>query len=141
MPIYKRCSRCHKRIPSGSTCPCIKQRYRDYDRMSRDPKSNSFYHSVEWENARGRAMERDGGLDVYQYMEAGKIVAADTVHHIISLRDDWGKRCDISNLISLNHNTHSMIEQLYKKDKAGIQKKLKRMLEEYREQEARGGAV
>ncbi|HCT91087.1 MAG TPA: HNH endonuclease [Lachnospiraceae bacterium] len=141
MPIYKRCPRCHKRIPSGSTCPCIKQRYHDYDRMSRDPKSNSFYHSSEWEKVRERAMELDGGLDVYQYMESGKIVAADTVHHIIPLRDDWDKRCEVSNLISLHHDTHSMIEQLYKKDKAGIQEKLKRMVKAYREQDAGGGAV
>lgn len=141
MPIYKRCPRCRKRIPSGSTCPCMKQRYRDYDRMGRDPKSTGFYHSTEWEKIRERAMDLDGGLDVYQYMESGKIVAADTVHHIIPLRDDWDQRCELCNLISLHHDTHTMIEQMYKKDKAGAQEKLKCMLKKYREQEAGGGAV
>ncbi len=141
MPIYKRCLRCHKRIPSGSKCPCTRQRYRDYDRLCRDQKSNDFYHSSEWEKVRERVLELDGGLDVYRYMENGEIVAADTVHHIVPLREDWDKKCDVSNLISLHHDTHSMIEQLYKKDKAGIQEKLRRMMQRYREQSAGGGAV
>lgn len=109
--------------------------------MSRDPKSRDFYHSAEWEKAREQAMNLDGSLDVYQYMEFGKVVVADTVHHIISLREDWGKRCELSNLISLHHDTHSMIEQRYKKDKTVIQKKLQCMLKKYREQEVGGGAV
>ena len=141
MPIYKRCPRCHKRILSGSTCSCVKQRYRDYDRMDRDPKSNSFYHSSEWERIRECVLEVDEGLDVYRYMEEGEIVSADTVHHIIPLREDWGKRCEVANLISLHHDTHSMLEQRYKKDKAGTQKKLSRILQKYREQFTEGGAV
>ena len=52
-------------------------------------------------------------------MTEGIIVAADTVHHIIPLKDDWNKRIDIDNMISLSGDTHSMIEQEYKKDKDG----------------------
>lgn len=58
---------------------------------------------------------------------------ADTVHHIIPLRDDWNRRNDIENLMSLNHDTHSTIESLYRKDKELTQKILKEMLNEYRE--------
>ena len=34
--IYKRCSRCGKRIESGQTCECVKMRHKEYDRLSRD---------------------------------------------------------------------------------------------------------
>lgn len=138
MPIYKRCSRCGKRIPSGSTCQCIKARHKEYDRYSRDRKSKRYYSSEEWKTSRSAALNKDEGIDVYVFMTEGRILAADTVHHIVSLKDDWDKRNDITNLMSLNHDTHSMIEQLYKKDKAGMERKLKAMLQEYRNG---GGAV
>lgn len=77
-------------------------------------------------------MEADEGMDVYLFMTEGKLVPADTVHHIIPLQDDWQKRMDINNLMSLSHETHSMIEQMYKKEKTGTQKKLQKMLSEYR---------
>lgn len=132
MPIYKRCSRCGQRIPSGSTCPCIKARHKEYDRYSRDRKKKQFYDSSEWRACRQAAIEADGGIDVYLFMEEGKIEAADTVHHIIPLQDDWQKRIDINNLMSLSHETHSMIERMYKKDKDGMEKKLQKMISEYR---------
>ena len=139
MPIYKRCSRCGKRIPSGSTCPCAKQRHREYDRYSRDQRSRSFYGGKDWERARAAALDADGGIDVYLYMTEGIIVAADTVHHIIPLKDDWNKRIDIDNMISLSGDTHSMIEQEYKKDKDGMIRKLQEMIKEYRGQREDGG--
>ena len=74
------------------------------------------------------------------YMTEGIVVLADTVHHIIPLQDEWEKRNDISNLMSLSGDTHSMIEQMYKKDKDGMEKKLHEMLQQYRSM-VRGGAV
>ena len=52
-------------------------------------------------------------VDVYLYMTQGKIVPADTVHHITPLRDDWNRRLDVNNLMSLHHETHSTIERDY----------------------------
>ena len=109
MPIYKRCSRCGKRIPSGSTCSCVKQRHREYDRYSRDQKSKDFYGGKEWEMTRAVVLDVDDGIDVYLYMTQGVIVAADTVHHIIPIKDDWERRVDIDNMMSLSSDTHSMI--------------------------------
>lgn len=139
MPIYKRCSRCGKRIPSGSTCPCVKQRHREYDRYSRDRRSRSFYNSKEWKTGRATALEADGGIDVYLFMTEGIIAAADMVHHIIPLKDDWNKRIDIDNMMSLSSDTHSMIEQMYKKNKGEMIRKLQEMLKEYRGQREDGG--
>ena len=140
MPIYKRCSRCGRRLPEGAVCSCIKQRHREYDKYSRDRRSKQFYSSKEWEQSRNAAMQKDQGIDVYTYMTRGEIMQADTAHHIIPLKDNWEKRCDISNLMSLNHDTHSMIEQMYKKDKSGMQSQLREMLKKYRDG-IKGGAV
>lgn len=131
MPIYKRCSRCGRRLPSGCRCPCMKARHKEYDRYSRDKKSKQYYDSKEWQQVRTRALERDGGIDVYLFMSKGHVVLADTVHHIIPLKDDWDQRNHIDNLMSLHHDTHSMIEAMYRKEKK-IQTELKRMLNDYR---------
>lgn len=130
--IYKRCSRCGKRLPEGQTCPCSKLRHKEYDKYSRDSRSKDFYHSKEWIDARAKAIELDEGIDVYAYMTSGQVVAADTVHHIIPLRDDWSKRADMTNLMSLSHSSHSTIERLYKQNKQKAQKSLRDMLEAYR---------
>ncbi len=132
MPIYKRCSKCGKRIPSGSTCVCNKRSYKEYDMICRDQKSRGFYSSKEWEKARKDTLALDEGIDVYQYMTVGKIVAADTVHHIVPLRDEWERRCETSNLMSLHHDTHSMIERQYKKEKERTIAELVDMLRRYR---------
>lgn len=139
MPIYKRCSRCGSRIPSGSRCPCLKERHKEYDRMIRDKKSKQFYDSGEWTRARADAMDADQGIDVYLFVTKGQVKPADTVHHIIPLRDDWEKRCDINNLMSLHHDTHSLIESLYKKDKQKIQRELLEMVKRFRETVRQGG--
>ena len=136
MPIFKRCSRCGRRLPTGSTCPCLKRRHQEYDRYSRDKKSKDFYSGKEWEIAREAALDADGGIDVYLYMTQDKVVVADSVHHIVPLKDNWSLRAELTNLISLHHDTHSQIEAMYKRDKAGTQAMLRKLLEEYRRGEA-----
>lgn len=139
MSIYKRCSRCGKRMLSGTTCECLKQRYKEYDKYSRDRKAKDFYCSSEWIRKRAAVLELDAGIDVYMYMTTGEILLADTVHHIVPLRDDWAQRLNEENLMSLNHDTHSMIEQKYKSDKDGMIKELKQMLTQFRAKQAAGG--
>lgn len=78
-------------------------------------------------------------MDVYLFMTEGVVVKADSVHHIVPLRDDWARRCDISNLMSLSHESHSRIEAGYKKDKRGIEERLQAMLIEYRRLADAGG--
>lgn len=139
MSIYKRCSRCGKRIQAGSRCPCTKTRHKEYDKYSRDKKSKQYYDSSEWLTSRAAALDADQGYDVYIFMTEGRILSADTVHHIVPLKDDWSKRNVIENLMSLNHDTHSMIEAMYRKDKEKIQKELCQMLIEYRNLARQGG--
>lgn len=137
--LYKRCSRCGKRIPSGTKCPCLKNRHKEYDRFNRDQRARGYYNSIEWQKVRAAALEADQMIDVWLYMTEGKIVKADTVHHIIPLRDDWEKRNELANLMSLSHESHSLIETEYKKDKASMESRLSLMLKEYRGLASLGG--
>lgn len=144
--IYKRCSRCGKRLPTGTTCPCIKNRHKEYDRFSRDRETRAYYNSAEWLTVRSAALEADQMMDVYLFMTQGKIVRADTVHHIVPLRSDWNRRNELSNLMSLSHESHSLIEAEYRRAKATegeaglrkLQSELAAMLKEYRALVARG---
>lgn len=88
---------------------------------------------------RAAALAADGGIDVYLYMTEGVIAAADTVHHIIPIKDDWERRADIDNTMSLSSDTHSMIEQMYRKNKGETIRKLQIMIKEYRGQREAGG--
>ena len=114
--IYKLCTCCGRKIPEGNICPCQKKRKaagdRQYDRNQRDLKAKEFYRSSRWLAVRQRVLNMDR-VDVYMYMTQGKVIPADTVHHITPLRDDWSRGLDVSNLMSLHHNTHSMIEREY----------------------------
>ena len=92
-----------------------KERYRTYDQNVRDQKSKTFYNSREWKLTRSDILSACE-IDVYVYMTEGIILAADTVHHIIPLKEAWDKRCDKQNLMPLHHDTHSKIEQMYKKE-------------------------
>ncbi len=132
MPIYKRCSRCGKRIEAGTTCQCLKDRHKEYDKYSRDRRSKQYYNSREWEAVRGHVLQLDEGIDVYVYMTQGIVIRADTVHHIVPLKENWNLRSNEDNLISLNHDTHSMIEQQYRKNKNEMQEALKAMVQQYR---------
>lgn len=134
MPIYKRCIRCGKRIESGTTCECLKERYKEYDRTSRDRESKTFYDGKAWRMTRDNIIGTDE-IDIYLYMTMGQMVAADTVHHIIPLKDDRTLSLNADNLMSLHHDTHSMIEQRYKKDKKGMIAELTAMLQAFRKGE------
>lgn len=137
--IYKRCSRCGKRIQEGTTCECLanlkRERYKEYDKR-RNTKSKAFYDSAEWRLTREGILLLDKHVDVYMYIVKQEIVEAVSVHHIVPLREDWDLRCDPNNLISLSNETHSKIELIYKRspeDKADIQNILKKALKEYRD--------
>lgn len=132
MPIYKRCSRCGKRIEAGTTCQCMKDRHKEYDKYSRDRRSKQYYNSREWEAVREHVLQLDEGIDVYVYMTQDIVIRADTVHHIVPLKENWSMRSNEDNLISLNHDTHSMIEQQYRKNKNEMQEALKAMVQQYR---------
>ena len=123
--IWKRCSRCGKRLPTGVTCDCIKQRHKEYDQFSRDKTSADFYHSTEWQKMRQRVLNLYDGMDLYLYETTGEVVAAETVHHIEPLKENWDKRLDIMNLIPVSNASHNTIHKLYETKQRDTENKLR----------------
>lgn len=110
------------------------QRHKTYDEHRRNKKAAEFYHTEEWGEVRAYVLRIYKGLDLYEYYINKKIVYADTVHHIIELKDDWDKRLSTSNLFPLSSSNHGKIHKLYKKDKERIQKMLFELLKKWEEE-------
>lgn len=111
-----------------------KTRNKYYDNNIRDKTHSSFYNSKEWTNTREYILTLYNGIDIYAYYMENKIVLADTVHHIVEIKEDWDKRLDIENLFPTTKENHETIHKLYRKDKEGTQKLLRELLIRYRDE-------
>lgn len=119
--IYKRCSRCGKRIPEGTSCEtCRRQRHREYNQSRADSKRAAFYFSEQWKIVRKLAAERFLYLDIYSLFVYKKIEYGETVHHIVPPEDDWSLRSDKYNLIYLTESNHQTLHNRMKKGEKPI---------------------
>lgn len=82
------------------------KRYDKQVRKTRDKKYWEFYKSNEWERVKTQAYIRDKGLCQWCWQK-GIIRTADVVHHIVPIKEDWSKRFDLNNLVSLCHECHN----------------------------------
>ncbi len=57
----------------------------------------------------------------------------DTVHHIEELKEDWSRRFDKDNLISLCESCHQKIHKKYLTNKLETQHNLRALIKKYRE--------
>jgi 5-methylcytosine-specific restriction enzyme A len=80
-------------------------RYKHYDRTSRDKKAAAFYNSKEWERTRQQALIRDNGLCLSCLMNK-EITMADMVDHIVPIKIAWHLRTNLNNLQSLCNACH-----------------------------------
>lgn len=83
-----------------------RERNKFYDRTIRDDKATRFYRSKEWIKTRQMRLIMDSHL-CRDCLKEKIITKADTVHHIEELKDNWDKRCDLENLISLCNSCHN----------------------------------
>lgn len=127
MALMKHC-RCGETIPIQSKCceNCIeyydKQRTKYNKRYDKVKRVNAeFYNSQEWKDLRSDVMVKVKGLDLYDYYINHKITKADTVHHIVEVRQDYDRRLDITNLIPLSSSNHRKIHKMYFKSKKDTQ--------------------
>lgn len=120
--IYKRCPRCHKRIPTGTACPDCKREYAPPEGVYK------LYHTKRWRSVRDYIMARHNGLDAWALHYYNRIEYAETVHHIIPSSEDAGLFFSTANLIPMSRSSHDEIHALYKKDKAGTQAELKKIV-------------
>ena len=111
MPIYKRCSRCYKRIFEGTRCDCSKKRYKEYDKEKVNSKEKKFYSSGAWEKLKIKVRDRFNGIDIYSYYILKKIEYGQTVHHIEPIKENWDRRLDLENLIYLTESNHRLIHK------------------------------
>ena len=92
----------HKHVETDNK----QERNRYYDKNMRDDKINKFYHSKAWIRTRQARLIKDSKL-CQDCLSSHKITIAETVHHIIEVKDTWSKRFDIENLISLCNSCHN----------------------------------
>ena len=93
---------------------------------------NSRYNNRKWERKRAAILARDGYM-CRESRRFGKIVKADTVHHIIPLRDDWKLRLSDHNLMSVSSASHAEVEALYKQSKQAAVAMLQKIVRIYRQ--------
>lgn len=121
---------CEDHIKIAEEKKSIRNRY--YDKHIREKKYTSFYNSDEWERVRELILTTYHGIDIYAYYIDKETILANTVHHIVEVRDDWDKRLESINLFPTTESNHIKIHQLYKKDKKGTQKLLMQLLDRFR---------
>lgn len=118
--FYKLCAKCGAVIPLGETyCAECKPKKQTRDELNiddseeMDERAEAFYNSRQWRRFRQGILARDRYLCV-NCAARGKLSVASDVHHIIRVKQDWNKRFDPSNCISLCKACHN------KADRAGV---------------------
>ncbi len=100
----KRCSECESKRTTE------KREYnRKYDYHNREEKIKRFYHSSSWKNVRRYVLIRDNYLCQHCLRE-NVITSAELVHHIVEVKEDFSKRLDPDNCISVCKPCHNKID-------------------------------
>ena len=130
--IYKRCSRCGKRILEGTKCQCSKERHKEYKKYRTDKKEERFYSSGEWLTIKDKVKDIYNDIDIYSYYVLNTVEVGQTVHHIDPIKDNWDRRLDIDNLIYLTESNHRKIHKAMLKDKEGTMRMLYTLIMQYK---------
>jgi 5-methylcytosine-specific restriction endonuclease McrA len=103
------CSRCGI-VPRGHNCP-----YKTYKKKAYDTEADKFRKSKRWTNKSIEIRQRDRYLcrvceaNLYNTIQQFNFNDLD-VHHIIPINEDYNKRLDNDNLITLCRYHHKMAE-------------------------------
>lgn len=125
--IYKRCIRCGKRIPTGTTCGCYQRTYAKPEGIKTE------YHSNKWSRLRKYIMDKYDGIDLYTLYRYGRIEPADTVHHIELTSDRPDLFYSQDNLIPVSRQAHVEIHTGYRTDEASVKRELREYVDRYRQ--------
>lgn len=106
MPVFKRCSRCYKRILEGQKCDCVSRRYKEDDKYRVNTEERRFYSSSSWEKKREEIKRHYNKLDIYSYYVLHSFEYGEVVHHVIPIENAWELRYDNDNLIYLTESNH-----------------------------------
>ena len=102
IPHYERmCPSCQKKYAElADSVEKRRARNRKYNRESRDQRSAEFYNSKEWKLLRQDKLNKDCVCEVC------KKKPAEIAHHIVPIAEDWDRRLDYSNLLSVCAGCH-----------------------------------
>lgn len=136
--MKKICPRCNRRLVSISKKYCevceakSNTRHKEYKRYRTDDKEQRFYSDPDWIRKREKIKYTDNGQCLLCLNNNDHRVM-DTVHHIVELKEDWSKRFEDDNLISLCESCHQVVHRQYKTcEKKKVQDKLKAILRRFR---------
>lgn len=114
--IKKKCNNvmCNALVPRRQTY-CTKHQQKDTKRLNReydrkrDPVITAFYKSKRWQRFRLTVLKE------YHYLcqHEGCNDTADTVHHIIEVKNDWSKRFERENCIPVCRSCHEIIHNRF----------------------------
>ncbi|MDO4536442.1 MAG: HNH endonuclease [Clostridium perfringens] len=113
----------------------LSKRHSIYKKDRKDIIEQKFYSSKEWINERDIIKNLDNNLCLL-CLEHRELNNMDTVHHIKELKEDWSKRFEKDNLISLCESCHQKIHRKYlmsKEEKLKTQHDLRVLIKKYRE--------
>lgn len=124
-----RCSECEAKLTNRN-----RKGYKQYKSKRTDIKEQKFYSpsNREWKITRQAVINRDNGICLLCDSKNNRGYV-DDVHHIVELKEDWSRRCDMMNLISLCKRCHLYVHKMYRKDsksKKEMQDKLKELIGE-----------
>ena len=131
--MKKFCSICNIRLINTNEKYCsvcavkANNRHKEYKLYRKDKEEQKFYNSTNWRKKREHIKDRDNGLCLVCLYNK-EIKSMDTVHHIEELKDNWNRRYDEDNLISVCESCHQKIHKAYRNNKKLEQTKLKRIL-------------
>lgn len=141
VPIYKRCDRCGKRLPTGTKCKCSKKRYK-HEKIYVDNKIENFYLSAEWRRKREHMIDVYHQLDIYDLYINDVVSYGRTMHHIVPLKDNWDRKLEDTNLIYLTDSNHQTLHDLMRKseeDKKRVISTLQGLVLRFRQEMGIGG--
>lgn len=101
---------------------------------NKDSLEQTFYRSKAWKSLRLFIIGRCKGLCIYCLMVKNCMSEGKDVHHVETLKDNWDKRLDVSNLICLCRDCHLYTHEQYalgNPTKEEIQRKLREVLKEF----------
>lgn len=139
--MLKLCPKCGVRIGlEKSHCEaCLvlidvatKERHRAYRARRTDGKYQRVYQLKAWKEVRKpQALARDFYCCVVCMDRKRKAVEAQTVHHIVEVKEDIEQALNLDNLASLCESCHQLVHKVYlksEKEKEKMQKKLKSLV-------------
>ena len=100
-----------------------RRKYYDWEKEIAKGNTDKFYHSTDFDIAREKVLTRDKYTcqfflgkwnDGIHFPNHIKIVKANTVHHIIPIKQRPDLALDIDNMISLSFEAHEIIEERHK---------------------------